>query len=86
MKEMHVQALSKDSRNRNETTISDFLSSPFSPIMTNILLAAGENISLTLDKRESFESKLLKAFSEKIHSLQKIASLLNMCRDKKNQG
>ena len=43
--------------------MNDFLSSPFSPAMPmgNTSLAAGENTSLTLDKRESLlKSKFLR--------------------------
>ena len=41
--------------NRNENSISDFLTSPFSPVMANLAAgsSAGESASLTLDKRES---------------------------------
>ena len=63
-----VQLLKINKNNRNESSMSDFLSSPFSPAMPmgNRLLAAGENTSLTLDKRESLlKSKFLKASSEK---------------------
>ena len=63
-----VQLLKINKNNRNESSMSDFLSSPFSPAMPmgNTSLAAGENTSLTLDKRESLlKSKFLKASSEK---------------------
>ena len=48
--------------------------------------SAGESASLTLDKRDSLESKLLRASSERISSLQETASLLNQCIDEENQG
>ena len=48
--------------------------------------SAGESASLTLDKRDSLESKLLRASSERISCLQETASLLNQCIDEKNQG
>ena len=63
-----VQLLKINKNNRNECSMSDFLSSPFSPAMPmgNTSLAAGENTSLTLDKRESLlKIKFLKASSEK---------------------
>ena len=75
--------------NRNQISMSDFLSSPFSPAMPmgNTSLAAGENTSLTLDKRESLlESKLLKALTEKNSALQETVSLLNTCLGEENQG
>ena len=80
MKEMCAQLLKKNKNIRNESSMSDFLSSPFSPAMAmgNTSLAAGENTSLTLDKRESLlESKLLKSSSEKISALEETVSLLN---------
>ena len=87
MKEMHVQRLKINKNNRNESSMSDFLSSPFPPAMPmgNTLLAAGENTSLTLDKRESLlKSKLLQASSEKISALQETVSLLNTCLGEEN--
>ena len=52
--------------------MSDFLSSPFSPVMANLAAGSGtgEIASLTLGKKESLESKLLRASSEKISCLQ----------------
>ena len=89
MKERRAQLLKKNKNIRNESSMSDFLSSPFSPAMAmrNTSLAAGENTSLTLDKRESLlESKLLKSSSEKISALQETVSVLNTCLGKENQG
>ena len=89
MKERCAQLLKKNKNIRNESSMSDFLSSPFSPAMAmrNTSLAAGENTSLTLDKRESLlESKLLKSSSEKISALQETVSVLNTCLGKENQG
>ena len=62
--------------NRNESSMSDFLSSTFSPVMANLAAgsSAGESASLALDKRESLESKLLRASSEKISCLQETLS------------
>ena len=68
--------------------MNDFLSSPFSPAMPmgNTSLAAGENTSLTLDKRESLlKSKFLR-HRLKISALQETVSLLNMCLGEENQG
>ena len=67
--------------NRNESSMSDFLSSPFSPVIANLFAgsSAGKSASLTLDKRKSLESKLLRASSEKISNLEKTVSLLNKC-------
>ena len=90
MKEMHAQLLKKNKNIRNESSMSDFLSSPFAPAMAmeNASLAAGENTSLKLDKkRESLlESKLLKPSSGKISVLQETVSLLNTCLGEENQG
>ena len=73
IKEMRVQLLQINKNNRNKSSMNDFLSSPFSPAMPmgNPSLDAGENTSLTLDKRESLvERKLPKASSETISALQ----------------
>ena len=53
--------------NRNERSISDFLSAPFSPLMANLTAGSsdGESASLTLDKRESLENTFPRASSEK---------------------
>ena len=69
--------------------MSDFLSSPFSPVMADLAAgsSAGGSASLTLDKkRDSLESKLHRASSEKISCLQETVSLLNQCIGEKNQG
>ena len=60
--------------------ICDFLSSPFSPVMANLAAAnsAGE--------RESLESKLLRASSEKTSCLLQTVPLLDQCISKKNHG
>ena len=62
--------------------MSEFLSSPFSPAMPmgNTTLAAGENTSLTLER------KLFKASPEKISALQETVSLLNTSLGEDNQG
>ena len=74
--------------NRNESSMRNFPSSLFSPVMAN--LAAGssarESASLTLDKGESLESKLLRASSEKISCFLETVSLLNQCIGEENQG
>ena len=56
----------KQKSKRNESCMSDFLSSPFSPVLTDLAAgtSTGESASLTLDKRDSLESKLLRALSE----------------------
>ena len=50
----------------------DFFSSPFSPVMANLAdgSSAQESASLTLGKRKSLESKLLRVSFEKISCLQ----------------
>ena len=61
--------------------MNGFLSSPFSPVMANLGAgrSAGYIASLTLDKRDSLENKLLTPLSEKISCLQETASLSNQC-------
>ena len=51
---------------RNESCMSDFLSSPFSPVLIGLAAgtSTGESASLTLHKRHALESKLLRALSE----------------------
>ena len=68
--------------------MSDFLSSPFSPVLTDLAAgtSTGESASLTLDKKDSLESKLFRALSEKISCLQKTTFLLNQCIGEENQG
>ena len=61
--------------------MSDFLTSPFSLVMGDLSAgssSAAESASLTLDKRDSLESKFRRASSEKISSLQKTVSLLTV--------
>ena len=52
--------------------MSDFLSSPFSPVMGNLTAgsSAVESALMALDKKESSESKFLRASPEKISTLQ----------------
>ena len=54
-------------------SMSDFLNSRFSTVMANSSAgsSAGKCVSLSLDKRQSLESKLVGASSEKISCLQK---------------
>ena len=68
--------------------MSDFLRLHFTPVMANLVAgsSSGESASLTLDKRDSLESKLLRASTEKISCLQETVSLLNQCIGKENQG
>ena len=88
IKEMRVKMNIINKSNRNENCMSDFFSSPFSPVMAKLATAssAGVSASLTLNKRESLESKLLRASSEKNSCLQETAPLLNQCISKENQG
>lgn len=68
--------------------MSDFLSSPFSPAMPmgNTSLAAGENTSLTLGKRETLQENKLQPSSKTISALQETVSLLNKYIIEGNQG
>ena len=53
IKGMHVKMNKINKSSRNEASMSDFPSSPFSPIMANTLAAAscaGESALLSLDK------------------------------------
>ena len=78
MKEMHAHLVKTNKTNRNESNLSKFFSSPFPPVMPkpmpirNILLplAARENASLTLRKRESLLESKLQTSSENFFSLQ----------------
>ena len=65
-KEMPVKLNIINISNRDENSMSDFLSSLFSPEMTNLAAAssAGESASLADKKRDSLESKLFRASSE----------------------
>ena len=87
IKEMYVKTNKINKSNRKENSMSDFLSSPFYPVMANLAagISAGESASLTLT-RESLESKLLRPSSKKISCLHKTVSLLNQCIGKENQG
>ena len=86
LKEMRAQFVKVNMNYRNESKLSEFLSSPFSPGNTSLPLAATENASLTLKKRESLLENKLQAKSEKISSLQGTVSLLNKCIKEQNQG
>ena len=73
IKEMHVKMnKTKKKFNKNESSIRDFLSSPFSHVMANLTAgsSAHKSASLPLDKRESLESKFLRASSRNISCLQ----------------
>ena len=52
--------------------MSDFLSSPFSPVMGNLTAgsSAVESALMALGKRESSESKFFRTCPEKISTLQ----------------
>ena len=85
--EMCVKMNMINKSKRKENSMSDFLSSPISPVMANLAAAssAEESVSLALDKkRESLESKLLRASSEKISCLQETVPLLNQSISKEN--
>ena len=69
--------------------MSDFLSSPFSLVIADLDAGrgAGEIASLTFDKkRDSLDSKLHRASSEKTFCLQETISSLNQCIGEENQG
>ena len=95
LKEMHVQLLKVKKNHRNVSSLSEFISSPFSPTKpaepamamrnTSLPLAARENTSLALKKRDSLLESKLQTSPEKISSLQGTVSLLNMCLEEKNQ-
>ena len=87
IREIHVK-LNKTKNNRNESCMNDFLSSPFSPVMANLAAgsSSGESASLTLEKRDFFKSKFLRASTEKIACFQETLSLLNQCIGDENQG
>ena len=89
IKEMRVKMSKTKKSKKNDSCMSDFLSSPFSLVMADLATcsSAGESASLTLDKkRNSLESKLHRASSEKISCLQETVSLLNQCIGEENQG
>ena len=90
IKEMCDVKMNKTKKSkRNDSCMSDFLSSPLSLVMADLAAdsSAGESASLTMDKkRDSLDSKLHRALSEKISCLQETVSLLNQCIGKENQG
>ena len=81
IKEILVKMNKTKKSKRKDSCISDFLSSPFSPVMAELAAgsSAGESASLytDLDKRDSLESKLHRPSSKKISCLQETVSLLN---------
>ena len=92
---MRVQLVKINKNNRNESSLSEFLSSLFSPGMppkpmpmgnTSLPLAARDNASMTLKNRESLLESKLQASSEKISFLQATVSVLNMCIVEESQG
>ena len=86
IKEIRVKINKTKKINRNQSSMSDFFSSPFSFVMANLTVSSSavESASLTLDKTESLESKFLRPSSEKISSFQGAVSLLNQCIGKEN--
>ena len=85
--EMHVK-MNKTKIYRNESYMSDFLSSLSTTLMANLAAgsSSGESASLPLDRRDSLESKLLRVLTEKNSCLQETASLLNQCIGNENQS
>ena len=90
IKEMHVKIKQRKVYKRNDSCMSDFLTSLFSLVMGFLSAgssSAGEIASLALDKkRDTLESKFRRASSEKISCLQETVSLLNQCMGEENQG
>ena len=90
IKEMRVKINKTKKCKRNDSYMSDFLTSPFSLVMGDLSAgssSAGESASLTLDKkRDSLESKFLRALSEKMSCLQETVSLLNQWIGEENPG
>ena len=82
IKEMRVKMNKTKKSKRNDSCMSHFLSSPFSPADLAADSSAGENVSLY--KRDSSESKLHRASSEKLSCLT--VSVLNQCIGEQNQG
>ena len=62
--------------------MNDFLGSPFSPVMANVIAGSSAGFLLKID---SLENTLLIASSEKKFCLQKTVALLNQCIGKENQ-
>ena len=90
IKEIRVKINKTKKCKRNDSYMSDFLTSPFSLVMGDLSAgssSAGESASLTLDKkRDSLESKFRRALSEKMSCLQETVSLLNLWIGEENQG
>ena len=65
--EIRVKMNKTNKSKRNDSCMGYFLSSPFSSLIADLAAggSAGEFASLALDKRDSLESKLLRASSEK---------------------
>ena len=85
--EMHVK-MNKTKIYRNESYMSDFLSSLSTTVMANLAAgsSSGESASLPLDRRDSLESKLLRVLTKKNSCLQETAFLLNQCIGNENQS
>ena len=90
IKEMRLKISKTKKCKRNDSYMSDFLTSPFSLVMGDLSAgssSAGESASLTLDKkRDSLESKFRRALSEKMSCLQETVSLLNQWIGEENPG
>ena len=83
IKKMHVKMNKTKKRYRNESCMSGFLRSLFSPVMAK--LAAGSSAGF-LWKKDLLENKLLTASSEESSCLQGTVSLLNQCVGEEYQG
>ena len=68
--------------------VSEFLSSPFSPLMTNLAggSSAGESASLTFGQIDSLESKLLRALSEKQFLFARDCIFIELVRRREKSG
>ena len=85
---MFVKMNKTKKSNRNESCMSSpFLVYLFFPVMTNLAAGsgAGESASLTLEQRDSLESKLLTTSLKKFLVCRRL-SILNQCIGEENQG
>ena len=86
IKEMFVKMNKTKKGNRNESCMSSpFLVYLFFPVMTNLAAGsgAGESASLTLEQRDSLESKLLTTSLKKFLVCRRL-SILNQCIGEEN--
>ena len=68
--------------------MSDFLSSPFSPVVAGLAadFSAGENASLRDNKRDSLVSKLLRALYEKKFLFARDSIFIESVRRRRKSG